>query len=330
MRKEGKPREAYLLMCVRFLYDLMKVRIAMANRTRPPTKRKKPTNGEGQEEGEEWVAEPMAPYDAPTPEMEEILTYLTPKDKDLFNKISTSIEDFEKSLNSVLGRALKNIPIWETFLKGVKGIGPRMGSVLIAETNIEMCHTASQLWAWWGLAVRNGEADRRHKGEKLRYDPERKAKVTKVLAECLIKAKSPKYYQLYLDYKHRKTSQRVPTCACCEGKGYLTGKAAESHDDAVEVEVAATEGKKAKKEKRTPCSNCAGTGGPAPWGRSDAHRHVAARRYMVKQLLLDMWVAWRTLEGFTCPGSYAEVYLKGSHPGPGNAPRTLPFSPGGA
>jgi hypothetical protein len=78
---------------------------------------------------------------------------------------------------------------------------------------------------------------------------------------------------------------------------------------------------KGKIEKKK-CENCEGTGGPAPWGKSDGHRHNAARRYMVKQFMQELWTTWRTIEGLPVTESYAEAYLDmkhGDHKGPAGA-----------
>jgi hypothetical protein len=51
----------------------------------------------------------------------------------------------------------------------------------------------------------------------------------------------------------------------------------------------------------------------AGWGKSDAHRHRAAVRYMVKTLLADIWRGWRTVEGLPVRSSYQEEYLGHTH-----------------
>lgn len=49
------------------------------------------------------------------------------------------------------------------------------------------------------------------------------------------------------------------------------------------------------------------------WGRSDAHRHAASIRYLIKQLLLQIWKDWRTYEGLPVRPSYQEQYLGHKH-----------------
>lgn len=110
----------------------------------------------------------------------------------------------------------------------------------------------------------------------------------------------------YEQYKHRKASMRVDTCMNCKGSGEYTEKAK------------GIKGGKRGEEGKTPgkamkCQNCQGTGGPAPWGCSPAHRNMAAKRYMIKMFLLELWKKWRELEGLPIPPSYAEVYLGLQH-----------------
>jgi hypothetical protein len=46
---------------------------------------------------------------------------------------------------------------------------------------------------------------------------------------------------------------------------------------------------------------------------SDGHRDHAAKRYMVKMFLKDLYVAWRTMEGLPVRVPYQEEYLNHVH-----------------
>jgi hypothetical protein len=59
----------------------------------------------------------------------------------------------------------------------------------------------------------------------------------------------------------------------------------------------------------------------AGWGCSDGHRHNAAMRFMIKQLLLDIWREWRAFEGLPVRPSYQEEYLGHTHGGSLQAPQ---------
>ena len=46
---------------------------------------------------------------------------------------------------------------------------------------------------------------------------------------------------------------------------------------------------------------------------SEGHRHMYARRKMIKQFLIDFHIAWRTIEGLPVRPSYQEEYLGHKH-----------------
>ena len=48
-------------------------------------------------------------------------------------------------------------------------------------------------------------------------------------------------------------------------------------------------------------------------GMSDGHQNAMANRYMVKMLLQELWIDWRTLEGLPVRESYQEGYLGHAH-----------------
>lgn len=148
-------------------------------------------------------------------------------------------------------------------------------------------------------------SDRMIRGQQCDYNPWLKSKIISVLGGCLLKSNSP-WRKFYDDYKTRKTNQRVPVCMQCKGSG--TTKR--------EEKLKQSKQKVKNPKKKVKCWNCEGTGGPAPWGKSDKHRHAAAQRYMVKQFMSELWVQWRTLEGLPVRKPYAEEYLDRPHHGP--------------
>jgi len=186
------------------------------------------------------------------------------------------------------------------WLLAIKGIGPTMAGVLLAEIDIHRANTPSALWRYCGLHVVDGHAARRKKGEKLDYNPWLKAKVLKVMGECLIKANSPEYRKVYDGYKHHKQTMRVP----CDHIMWSEEKP--TADPANPTAKKPTRTKKQMTPEK--CKLCNGTGLKA-WGNSDGHRHNAALRYMVKMFLIDLWKKWRTLEGLPVVDSYAEAKL---------------------
>lgn len=230
---------------------------------------------------------------------------LTAEDQAFMMSTGDGLSTLEKQGLKEISRILKGIPIYKNWLKHQKGVGPTMSGVLIAEIDISKAPTISALWRFCGLAVdvETGKAERRTKGKKTAYSPWLKSKVLRVMGECMIKANSP-YRKFYDNYKHRKENTMLAQCMGCDGGGRAT-----VDDD----EAAPNPITRKKATKKVKCSNCNGTGGPAPWGGGKAHRHNAAMRYMVKMFLQDLWVQWRELEGLTVTDPYAVAVLGREH-----------------
>lgn len=189
-----------------------------------------------------------------------------------------------------LEKFLTGIPIWDTYLSGVVGVGPAMGGVLITEFDIEKAKYPSSLWRYAGLDVSNedglGRSRREphlieHKyidknGEEktrvgLSYNPFLKTKLTGVLAGSFLRTGSP-WKAVYDGYKHRLET------------------------DPTREKVTLNEFKKRYKQDKT---TMATTWRP---GRIND----AAKRYMLKMFLLDLYKAWRTLEGLPLSPPYHE------------------------
>lgn len=257
------PREA-LRSAVSFAYDLQKLRIQQGNRSGP------------QAPGAEAL--------------------LTPPQQEFMRYACDTLELLEQDAFKAVDKLCRHWSIYP-WLRAQKGCGPTMAGVLIAYIDPHRAPTASSVWAWCGLSVVDGHAQRRQKGQKANFNPWLKSKVLAVLGGSLLKANSP-WRKFYDDYKHRLQSQRLPVCGACGNKGLV----------AVEPEA----GSSAVPAKQA-CHNCNGGAGPIPWGNSDGHRHNAAMRYMVKMFLAEFWKQWRTLEGLPVREPYAEQYLGLKH-----------------
>lgn len=219
--------------------------------------------------------------------------------------MSDGLEKLEKQALKEISSTLKQIPIFNAWLTHQKGVGPTMAGVLLAFIPMHNIPTCGKLWAYCGLAVRTGVADRRIKGQKATFNPWLKAKLTFVLGGSFIKSNSP-WRKFYDDYKHRKENTLVQICMGCKG----TGLYKPSQKD---IEAATRDNEPTPKPSK--CANCAGTGGPAPWGCNKKHRNIASMRYMVKMFLQALYVEWRTIDGLPVRVPYAEEYLGRIHSG---------------
>lgn len=191
----------------------------------------------------------------------------------------------EAEMEKVIKRVVEKHPLWDAFLRDVKGIGPLMSAVVLSEFDINKACRISQFWAYAGLDVviskndKTGEDESRgrgrykehlidvdyvnKKGEKatkksITFNPFLKTKLY-VLAECFLKIKTCKYREFYDNYKHRIENM------------------------------------------------------PKHVEKSKGHRHAMSMRYMQKMFLQDLWLAWRELEGLEITKPYSEAVLGHNH-----------------
>lgn len=178
-----------------------------------------------------------------------------------------------------LGTVLRDFPVYNEFLEGVKGIGPAMAGVIISEIDIEKAKYPSSLWAYAGLDVAADGRGRSRKAEHLveveyttkdgnqdtrksiTFNPFLKTKLVGVLGSSFLRAGKNKYSDIYNSYKLR-LENRPDTAKSSKG-----------------------------------------------------HRHNMATRYMIKQFIVDLHTAWRTIEGLPTAVPYHESKLGIVHGG---------------
>ena len=218
-------------------------------------------------------------------------------DERMYNVVETvksDTQNIEKYLAKEIEKSVKDYPIWKSFLKNVKGCGPLMSAAIISEFDIHKADTVSKMWQFAGLnpgtvcgKKRVGEniiqttdiirGDKLTPGYVSPFNRWLRTKLVGVLAECMIKAKSDYtkyYYNIHTPEKRRSEI----------GYGRLD----------LSEKINANTGKKWKDE-------------------SEGHRNNAAKRYMIKMFLLDLYVAWRTIEGLSVRKPYQEEYLGHVH-----------------
>ena len=176
-----------------------------------------------------------------------------------------------------LGSILRDYPIFTVFLDKVKGIGPAMAGVIVSEINISKAKYPSSLWAYAGLDV---AADGQGRSRKKEHLVERD----------------------YTD-KDGKPAKRVGITFNPFLKTKLTGVLASSFLRSGNEQYA-----KVYNDYKHRLEN------HEKWKeRSKGHRHNAAMRYMVKQFLVDLYRAWRPLEGLVVAPDYNEAKLGHRH-----------------
>ena len=199
-----------------------------------------------------------------------------------------SLERAEDRASRQLPDILDGFRIYNEFLRDITGIGPTMAAVIIAEYDIHKARYPSSLWAYAGLDVAADGLGRSRRKEHLvtrqyvdkkgkpaerqgvTFNPFLKTKLTGVLGTSFLRTGS-EYRKIYDSYKHRlETDPR-------------------------------RQGWKEKVEA-DPESFVTDNWRPR-------RIHDAAIRYMVKAFLVDLYKAWRAIEGLPVAPSYAEKKL---------------------
>lgn len=177
---------------------------------------------------------------------------------------------YEESLFRQLGKVVEKHPIWDAFLRDVKGCGPAMAGAIIATLDPHKARYPSSFWKYCGLDVSGDGRGRSRRKEQMEmveyvnkdgevttrkslgYDPWIKTKLVGVMASCILRANDPVYRKVYDDYKQRiKTDPRHA--------------------------------------EKTP-----------------GHINNMALRYMIKIFLLNLHMKWREIEGLEVTVSFHE------------------------
>ena len=255
------------------------------------------------------------------------------------------LEKQEESHFSRLGNVLQEYPIFTSFLKEVKGIGPAMAGVLLSEIDIHKAKYPSSIWSFAGLDVAPDGAGRSRRKEHLvrvkyldkkgeeqerdsiTFNPFLKTKLY-VLASSFLRAGDNPYSRIYRDYKNRlENSLKHATWARISGESPLPFTINEiwvkkGEDGAITEERFDKPGeikgwKELKVPMRATVSEDGGSfvidGAVYQYGKSKLHRHNMASRYALKMFLLDLYKAWRPLEGLPVAPSYQEAKLGHQH-----------------
>jgi len=194
----------------------------------------------------------------------------------------------EEQQVKALEKVLEQEPIYTTFLKNIKGIGPLLSGVLISEIDITKAKYASSLFKYAGLDVvtyydekkkewitEGRRMKKEHLEEREYIDKDGKKKVKKTLtfnpflksklvgekgiAHNFIMHRTEPYYSMYLNYKFRVRNK------------------------------------------------------PEYKNESDGHIHNMAKRYIAKQFLVEYYKKARELAGLPVYNPYAEEKLGIKH-----------------
>jgi len=292
--KGVKMQKSLLKATVRSFYDAQKIRIELGNRLvanvrvrlgqDPGTKTEETMSREGQNllkqllENYRRIADGLT--SASTKAKVKAIEQQPGIISDLLEYELTGhylrLLDDEANLGKIMKRMVETFPIWDAFLKDVKGCGPTMAGVILSELDPHKARHVSSFWRYAGLDVGDDGKGRSRRKEHLTvveyeasdgtkksrqgitFNPFLKTKLVGVLGSSFLRSDSP-YRQIYDDYKQRLDCH--PT-----------------HED-----------------------------------KSKGHKHNMAIRYMVKMFLKDLWIEWRKIEGLPTTPDYAEAKLGRKH-----------------
>jgi hypothetical protein len=220
-----------------------------------------------------------------------------PEDLASFVEIAEAAKEQEKAIEKKLLHALRKVPIYNEWLKSVKGVGTIAAAQIVANIDIEKATTVSKIWQYCGLnpgMVRGKRRKERKdggfgvittetliRGDRMTagfvspFNKQLRTSLCGVLADGFIKAQAPYAMEYYYPYKARLEQS--------ESKVSEIRKAGAKPE-----EIAWKDAKK-------------------------AHRDRAAKRYMIKMFLRDLYQTWRALEGLEVRPPYQEQYLGHKH-----------------
>lgn len=191
------------------------------------------------------------------------------------------ISKFESGMEKEIAQNITQHPLWQIFLKEVKGCGPTLAGVIISQFDIRKAPMVSNMVSFAGFAPGN---DRKVKGKKRGYNQFLKDKLCGVLGSSFLKSKSVPYSGYYYEYKMRL----------------------ENSDREVNERI--------RMKDRTKPEYKGKTTRVVKWRDAyPGHIHEAATRKMIKMFLRDLYVAWREIEGLPIRKPYEEEYLSRKH-----------------
>lgn len=175
--------------------------------------------------------------------------------------------------------------IWTAFLKDVKGVGPLMAAVLMSEIDVTKTDKVSGVWQYAGLNSGMVSGRKMVGGEVVMTDD--------LIRGDKLKAGYLSPFNTFL--RTKLIGVLAPSFLKCRSeysKFYYDYR-----------------------ERLKNSRNCV-NGTDRRWcDESDAHRHEAALRYMVKEFLADYFTAYRNLLGLPVRPRYCEEYLGITHHG---------------
>lgn len=201
------------------------------------------------------------------------------------------LESLETEIKGILEAVMSGVHIWEDFLKPIKGMGATLASGLIAYLRPEEADYPSSFRKYCCYHVEpDGTAPVRERGKRLKCNTWMLTLGYKI-GNSFIRQRTPKYRDIYDSKKiHYNKKMRGVLEDPFDSESETRPERCPNYEECAEnVE------KKAERADREPKDI------PCRY-----HIDMMARRPMIQQLLDDLWLRWRKIEGLPLREPYEE------------------------
>jgi len=239
---------------------------------------------------------------------------ISEKDYDAVNFTYETSKRVEKRLEKEIRKIVRQEPIYEKYLVKVLGCAELMAAAIICEVDIERATTVSKIWQFAGLNP--GQV----KGKKIvkitkktdtsalikQYENQKGEQCGIIVSDDLVRGdrKTPGYVAPFNSWLRTKL--------CGVLAGGMIKASGSVNEEKINYATKFYYPYKARLQQEE--NKVMHLGKETAWkDTSKGHQDSAAKRYMIKMFLKDLYVAWRTIEGLEVRKPYQEEYLGHKH-----------------
>lgn len=227
---------------------------------------------------------------------------ISEKDYATVEYVKISTQKIEKKLAKEIEKIVKSQKIWDAFFKDVRGCGPLMAAACLSEFDIYKADTRSKMWQFAGLnpgMVRGKKVIKITKNTDTsqiirEYENQKGEKCGIILSDEMIRG-DRKHAGFVAPYN---AWLRTKLCGVLAGGMIKAQKGESGRNYALDFYYPY----KARLEQEDGWKD-----------ESKGHRDKAAKRYMIKHFVGDLYEAWRAIEGLPVRVPYQEEYLNHVH-----------------
>lgn len=226
------------------------------------------------------------------------------EDLESFVDIADEARNQEKEIQKKLNKVLKRFDIYNEWLVDVKGVGTISAAHIIGEFDIYKGKTVSKLWQYAGLNPSKIRGKKRVNTKNPEtYEPRNNVwKVLRRYEESVLVLTDERIRgdQLTKGFVSPYNKGLKTALMGVLASGFIKAQAPYALDYYYPY--------KERLEQRE--DKVMHNGEKTPWKDvSKGHRDMAAKRYMIKMFLKDLYAVWRGLEGLDVREPYKEQYL---------------------